>query len=244
MLTKNEIKYIRLLQDKKHRDAEMRFVAEGGKWLQELLKWKPDWLEKVYATENWLSGFEMAIDDKKIHITTDFELKKISGLATPSQVIAIINKPAEEPLIFVKNTWNIVLDGIQDPGNLGSIIRIADWFGLQAVWCSPDCADAFNPKVVQATMGSLCRVKVIYQPLEKMLEATTLPIFISDMEGKPVGEIGQKAGVLVIGSEGQGVRAGVRKKATGIITIPRIGHAESLNAAIATGIMVATLTTQ
>ena len=169
-------------------------------------------------------------------------MEKISGLAHPAQVIALVHKPKQAPSTFSPDHWNIVLDGIQDPGNLGSIIRIADWFGLPSIWCSPDCADAFNPKVVQSTMGSLCRVNVYYGKLEDLLRATTLPVMISGMEGTSLFEVKEKAGVLLIGSEGHGVRESIRIKATHRVTIPKIGHAESLNAAVATGIMIANLT--
>jgi|688.fasta_scaffold50502_5 TrmH family RNA methyltransferase len=244
MLTKNEIKYIRLLQDKKHRDAEQKFVAEGTKWIEELLKWQPLWLEKLYTTQGWLSDNGMHIAPKHVQLVESFELEKISGLMHPSPAIAVAYKPKNEPVPFSPDQWNIVLDGIQDPGNLGSIIRIADWFGLKAIWCSHDCADAFNPKVVQSTMGSLCRVKVVYDDVAKTLDQTSIPIYLSGMEGKSLFDIHEKTGILVVGSEGKGVRKEIASKVRHHITIPRIGHAESLNAAVATGIMVAKLTAE
>jgi TrmH family RNA methyltransferase len=160
MLTKNEIKYIRLLQDKKHRDQEQRFVVEGTKWMEELLQWQPGWLENLYTTSSWMELHGKNIPSEKARIIQDFELEKISGLSHPAPVLAVCKKPAPSVQLFATGKWNLVLDGIQDPGNLGSIIRLADWFGQETVWCSTDCADAFNPKVVQATMGSLCRVHV------------------------------------------------------------------------------------
>ncbi|HSK13687.1 MAG TPA: RNA methyltransferase [Phnomibacter sp.] len=244
MLTKNEIKYIQLLQDKKHRDAEGRFVAEGTKWVKELLQWQPAWIDKVYATRQWFEQDGESIAPAKKVEVKDHELEKISGLSTPSRVVAVVHRPATGQLSFLPGKWNLVLDGIQDPGNMGSIIRIADWFGLPAIWCSPDCADAYNPKVVQATMGSLCRVQVLRCDIDELLaEAGPLPVFVSGMEGVSISEVKVHEGVIVIGSEGKGVRASVLEKA-GIhrITIPRIGHAESLNAAVATGIMIAGLT--
>jgi RNA methyltransferase, TrmH family len=242
MLTKNEIKTIRLLQDKKHRDAEQRFVAEGTKWVEELLKWQPGWLEKLYTTQSWLAVHGKNINPDLVQLVEPFELEKISGLAHPAPVVAVVHKPNPATSSFSTHHWNIVLDGVQDPGNLGSIIRIADWFGLPAIWCSTDCADAFNPKVVQATMGSLCRTKVHYENLENLLGAATLPVFISGMEGSSLFDVKEKAGILLIGSEGHGVRDSLKAKAAYQLTIPRIGHAESLNAAVATGIMIANLT--
>ncbi len=242
MLTKNEIKYIRLLQDKKHRDEEQRFVAEGTKWTEELVRWQPGWLETLYTTEDWMKEHGKSIPAGKAKIIPGFDLEKISGLSHPAPVVAVCKKPARSVQPFASGAWNLALDGIQDPGNLGSIIRLADWFGLGAVWCSLDCADAFNPKVVQATMGSLCRVNVLYGNLEEWLSEASLPVFVTGMEGRNVFEMKTHEGILVIGSEGKGVRPVVSEKATHTLTIPRIGHAESLNAAVAAGIMVANLT--
>jgi RNA methyltransferase, TrmH family len=179
---------------------------------------------------------------EKIQFVADFEMEKISALSHPAPVVAVVHKPEKLAFPFSSHGWNLVLDGLQDPGNLGSIIRIADWFGLPAIWCSPDCADAFNPKVVQATMGSLCRVKVLYEDIEALLANAKLPVLVADMEGTPFNEVHEKAGVLIIGSEGHGVREMVKKKVSGQITIPRIGGAESLNAAVAAGILVSRLT--
>ncbi len=242
MLTKNEIKYIRLLQDKKHREEVQRFVAEGNKWVEELMKWQPGWLETLYATEDWVILHGKNIPEEKLKVIPEYDLEKISGLCHPAPVVAVCRKPLYPVQHFIKDKWNLALDGIQDPGNLGSILRLADWFGLDAVWCSPDCADAFNPKVVQATMGSLCRVKVFYGDLGDLLSQAIIPVFVSGMDGRNVFETKTHEGILVIGSEGKGVRPDIFQKATHTLTIPRIGHAESLNAAMAAGIMVAHLT--
>lgn len=242
MLTKNEIKYIRLLQDKKHRDQEQRFIAEGTKWIEELIAWQPDWLGMLYTTDEWMMGNGAKIPPEKVRIVPAFDLEKISNLAHPAPVVAVCKKPVVPDLPFDAGKWNLVLDGIQDPGNLGSIIRIADWFGLKSVWCSEDCADAFNPKVVQATMGSICRVNVMYGNPEAWLSKTNLPVYVSGMKGRSVFEMKTHEGILVIGSEGKGVRSHVAEKATHTLTIPRIGQAESLNAAVATGIMISKLT--
>ncbi|MCU0387218.1 MAG: RNA methyltransferase [Chitinophagaceae bacterium] len=242
MLTKGEIKYIQSLQDKKHRDAAQRFVVEGAKWLEELIQWQPDWIEKILATKKWKEEHKRAADSFVVESIEDYEMEKISFLSQPSPVLAIARKPVHENPVFDHNRWNLVLDGIQDPGNLGTIIRIADWFGLPAIFCSSDTADAYNPKVVQATMGSLCRVKIIYGNLEKILSETDIPVFISAMQGNNIFDTNAQSGILVIGSEGKGVRPEVAAKASRKITIPRIGRAESLNAAVATGIMLARLT--
>ena len=242
MLTRGEIKYIQSLQDKKHRDAERRFVAEGTKWIDELIKWQPGWIEKIYASETWAKEHNGHILSEKLEVVKDFEMEKISALSHPAPALALVKKPIYTHQAFDEDHWNLVLDGIQDPGNMGTIIRIADWFGLKAIWCSSDTVDAFNPKVVQSAMGSLCRVKVFYADLEDLLSVTDLPICITGMEGRNVFETKAHSGILVIGNEGKGVRPGVTSKASHTLSIPRIGHAESLNAAVATGIMIARLT--
>ncbi len=242
MLTKSEIKHIQSLQDKKHRDAAGRFIAEGTKWMEELIAWQPGWIEKVYALPSWAREHGHRLKAGQVQPAQDFELKKISALATPGPVVAVVRKPIYELRPFHEDQWNLVLDGIQDPGNLGSIIRIADWFGLTAIWCSSDTVEAFNPKVVQSSMGSLCRVQIYYTSLESMLASTSMPICVTDMAGSNIFETRAHKGVVVIGSEGKGVRPEIAALASHILAIPRIGHAESLNAAVATGIIVAKLT--
>jgi len=241
MLSKNEIKYIRSLQVKKHRDTEGKFIAEGHKWVEELLKSNSEWVERVYATPQWEQPADKQIASNMVQPIESFEMEKITALSNPTTVLAVVRIPNNKPAIADTNKWNLLLDGIQDPGNLGSIIRIADWFGMQAIWCSEDCADAYNPKVVQATMGSLCRVQVNYTHLVSIIETTDLPAYATAMEGKNIMSMMPSAGLLIIGSEGKGVRPELIDKATQKITIPRIGEAESLNVAVATGIIVSRL---
>lgn len=242
MLTKNEIKYIRLLKDKKHRDQEKRFVVEGAKSVAEFLGTVPNQTDSVYATSDWFQKNKDNVGRYKVCEVSNAEMERISFLSQPSNVLAIICKPEYEVEKLNNSDWNLILDGIQDPGNFGSIIRICDWFGLTSIWCSPDCADAFNPKVVQATMGSLARVKVHYTPLNQLLKTTYLPIYASAMEGENLFNHPKQKGCLLIGNEGKGISEPLMKMATHKITIPRIGKAESLNAAIATGILLASLT--
>ncbi len=241
MLSKNEIKYIRSLQVKKHRETEGKFIAEGAKWIEELLHTQPGWIENIYATDKWVKpAGKQPIAEAALRIEA-YEMEKISALTHPGAVLALVRIPDTPQIAFDENSWNLVLDGIQDPGNFGSIVRIADWFGLKTLWCSKDCVDAYNTKVVQATMGSLCRINVIYTDLEKLPVQTPLPWYATAMHGKNVfGKMPEK-GVLVIGNEGQGVRPELMAKATEKLTIPRIGKAESLNAAVATGILLSHL---
>jgi TrmH family RNA methyltransferase len=245
MLTKNEIKHIRLLEDKKHRTEQGLFVAEGQKWVEELLINRPDWLHKIYACRQWIDAHRHTCPTHLLEEVTPFEMKKISMLQTPTQVLALAHLPQSAQSGFAPNSWNLVLDGIQDPGNLGSIIRTADWFGLTQIWCSTDTADAWQPKVVQASMGSLCRVAIHYTPdLKVLLTRTPQPVYPTAMAGVSIFSQSLPPGIIIIGNEGKGVRPHLAALATYPITIPRLGHAESLNAAVATGIILSRLLMQ
>jgi len=164
---------------------------------------------------------------------------KISSLSTPQDVIAQINIP-EWPCLDqkeLKGRFSLVLDGIQDPGNMGTIIRVADWFGISDIICSEDTVDVYNPKVVQASMGSLARIKVYYADLGKFLSSVKLPVFGALLDGDNIydTDFGNE-GLMLMGNEGNGIRPGIQKLITKAITIPRIGKAESLNVAIATAL--------
>ena len=237
MVSKNEVKYIQSLYQKKNRVEERLFVAEGPKLVEELLR--SDYrVRNVYATEEWCNA------NSTVNATavTPAELERISGLQTPNQVLAIGEQrvPGGEPKL--KEHFSLVLDGIQDPGNLGTIIRIADWFGIYQIIASPDTAEFYNPKVVQATMGSFLRVQIWYQPLEAFLPVAGVPVFGALLNGTnvlqhaPVTE-----GLLVIGNESKGIRDPLLPFVSHAVTIPRIGAAESLNAAVATGIILSHL---
>ena len=172
----------------------------------------------------------------------DFELGKISALSTPNQVLGIFKK-IQQGSVNVAGQISLALDTIQDPGNLGTIIRIADWFGVINIICSENCVDIYNPKVVQSTMGSLGRVEVVYTNLFEFLNRNnSIPIYAAALNGKSVGELKElKEGILLIGNESKGISAEVMQMATEKITIPKYGMAESLNAAVATGIILSHL---
>jgi TrmH family RNA methyltransferase len=242
MLSKNEINYIRLLKDKKQRDAENSYVVEGIRALKEYLFACPNQIHKIYATPE--GKFDASLIPKIIPLTqvTEMEMEKISFLKQPTPFLAVVKKSVLPPHKIHTGGWNLCLDTIQDPGNLGTIIRIADWFGLSQIWCSEDCADAYNPKVVQSAMGSLARVSVAYTSLQKLLSGTPMPVYAAAMSGENVFEINVKYGTLIIGNEGNGIRDEIMKLASHKVTIPRIGGAESLNAAVATGILLSHLT--
>jgi TrmH family RNA methyltransferase len=173
------------------------------------------------------------------------ELEKISSLKTPQEVLALIKTPNWPALQHdqLKGKFSLVLDGIQDPGNMGTIIRIADWFGINNIICSDDTVDAYNPKVVQACMGSLARVKVHYIPLVDFLTKIKLPVFGALLDGENIYDTDfGKEGLVIMGNEGNGLRPEIAKLVSKAITIPRIGKAESLNVAIATALFCSEIT--
>jgi TrmH family RNA methyltransferase len=176
-----------------------------------------------------------------VETITEDELQKISQLQTANQVLAVLKQlTVEKPV--VENEWALYLDTIQDPGNFGTIIRIADWFGIKHIICSKGCTDLYNPKVVQSTMASIARVKVWYDEEESWLTQQWLPVLAATLGGQSIYEHEKiSAGILLIGNESKGIRPEYIQQATHRITIPRIGEAESLNAAVATGIILSHL---
>ncbi|MBE7169708.1 MAG: RNA methyltransferase [Williamsia sp.] len=244
MLSKQQVKYIQSLSQKKFRTSEGLFIAEGPKIVAELLSSPHIEPVALYGTESWWQEAQpnKLSPDKQVEISLQ-ELEKISVQPTPHGVLGIFRQPRfSEPVQF-SGKWTLVLDGIQDPGNLGTIMRTADWFGIDTVVASPDSADVFNPKVVQSTMGSIARVQVLYKDLHSFLEQhADKPVYASTLQGKPLIQ-GEKSdpGFLVVGNESKGIRPNLLVLAKQQLTIPRIGQAESLNAAVATGIFLSQL---
>ncbi|CAH0259016.1 23S rRNA (guanosine-2'-O-)-methyltransferase RlmB [Pedobacter sp. Bi36] len=172
------------------------------------------------------------------------ELDKISTLQTPQGFLALIHIPKNRELALtaLKNQFTLVLDGVQDPGNMGTIIRTADWFGFKNIICSVDCVEVFNPKTVQATMGSLARVNIYEADLPALLEKNTIPVFGALLDGESIYKTQWGAeGLVILGNEGKGISAEVIKKINKPVTIPRIGEAESLNVAVSAAIFCAEL---
>ena len=240
MLVKSQVKYIQSLGHKKFRDAEGVFVAEGPKLVQELLQSSNTALVTVYATPDWLIGNESSLKEKSSIIETNFhELERISFLTSPAQVLAVFQKPVF-PVSEKPGGITLVLDNVQDPGNLGTIIRTADWFGVKRMVCSPDTADLFNPKVVQSTMGSIARVETSYQDLVQYMDAhPAIPSFAAVLNGEDLDR--QKRiseGMILIGNESRGLQQDLIRRASHRIRIPGSGSAESLNVAVATGIIL------
>jgi TrmH family RNA methyltransferase len=235
MVTKNQIKLISSLQQKKVRQANQLFVAEGVKVIQELLAAQFE-LELIFET---VPLFAEISAEKKALISTD-ELKKMSALTVPNNCLAVFKIPTA--LNFKEKGLIVALDSIRDPGNLGTILRICDWFGVQQVICSPDTVDIYNPKVIQATMGSIARVNCIYLDLLPILVKTTLPVFGTFMDGENIYKMNlPKEGIIVMGNEANGISETLKNVIKNKIAIPRFGalqKTESLNVATATALIV------
>lgn len=239
MLSKAKIKLVQSLKDKKYRQIHGLFVAEGNKTVDELLHSKIQ-VKTLFAISSWLQvhGTEIQEQTEVIEVTPE-ELKKIAFTQTPQDVLAIAIIPSPDQSITFDKNLILVLDTIQDPGNLGTIIRLADWYDIGQVICSPGCADPFNPKVVQASMGSLARVKITTVKLTDLFSRhPDVPVYGAYMEGESVYHTVFKSGFLLIGNEGSGISNELQPYITHRVTIPRPGQAESLNAAIATGIIL------
>ena len=240
MLVKSKAKYIQSLGQKKFRQQEGVFIAEGPKLVNELLTEHSGSVLEVFAVKNWIEANGRLATNCDLTEITEGELEKISQLTTPNQVLAIIKQSTPIKPVAEKDKFILALDGIQDPGNLGTIVRIADWFGVSHIVCSEDSADRYNPKVIQSTMGSIGRVNVFYTSLSEWLfEQKDARIYAAVLEGQDITKMQQPAGgVIVIGNESKGISEAVRQFCNASITIPQKGKAESLNAAVATGIIL------
>ncbi len=245
MLGKTQIKYIQSLRQKKYRHANGLYVIEGEKIVNEYIA--PGYsLSNIYAVEEWLDENLALLRKKNLPFTkiSERELKQISSLATPNKVVALARLPGlttpEELSILLTKGLHLALETIQDPGNLGTIIRTADWFGVDSIICSDDCVDAYNPKVVQSAMGSLARVKIIYATdLTNLKGLSNLPVYAATLDGENIFEEKlPKNAIILIGNESKGLSESLIRTATKQISIPRFGKAESLNAAVAGAIIL------
>jgi TrmH family RNA methyltransferase len=243
MLVKSQVKYIQSLSQKKQRDKEGVFVAEGPKIINELLQADNIKPQQIFAVREWIELQANAIDSGIVEVSQS-ELERISILQTPNQVTGIFKKPQFPAGIRLKNKISLMLDTIQDPGNMGTILRCADWFGIELIICSADCADIFNPKVVQATMGSISRVQVCYEDLPAFLKQhADIPVYAATLDGNDINQHSSiKEGIILIGNEAKGISESLLSASMHRITIPKRGKAESLNAAVATGIILSRLT--
>lgn len=245
MLGKQKIKYIQSLGQKKFRHQEGLFIAEGPKLVEELLEADPASVKEVYAVKEWMDDNQKLLAGVDTVEISEVELEKISQLTTPNKVVAIVKQYDTGKSITVKDRFTLVLDGIRDPGNLGTIIRIADWFGIEQIVCSGDSTEVYNPKVVQSTMGSIARVKVYYADLKEWLTSQKdVQIYAASLEGQDVTTVKKnKEGIIIIGNESKGISEEIMNLSNVKITIPRKGRAESLNAAVATGIILSHIIT-
>ena len=238
MISKNQIKFIKQLELKKYRQREGLFVAEGPKVVGDLMtRYRPT---AIYATDDYTPP--CAAEVQRI---SDDELRKVSFLQHPQQVVALFPLPSHQMLPSSVSTTELTLalDGVQDPGNLGTIIRIADWFGINRIVCSEETADAWNPKVVQATMGSIARVDISYTDLSAWIDQQPegTPVYGTLLDGDDIyAQELSEGGVIIMGNEGKGLTEKVRRRVTRRLLIPsyrKDDTAESLNVAIATAIV-------
>lgn len=235
MVSKNQIKLISGLHQKKQRFANQLFFAEGVKVIQELLQSNFE-LEHLYTT---LNDFE-TVQSSKRTLINEQELKKISALATPNTCLAVFKIPTEKKII--NSGLILALDDIRDPGNLGTILRLCDWFGIKQIICSKETVDIYNPKVVQATMGSITRVNVNYVDLKTFISQAKMSVFGTFMDGENIYQSNlPKEGIIIMGNEANGISAEIEEMVTSRLTIPRFGElqkTESLNVATATAIIL------
>jgi len=234
-VSKNQIKFVNGLKIKKNRYKEQCFVAEGIKTVNELLKSNLG-LKYLFCTDDVLSSYSHV----NYNVVTENEIKKISSLKTPNKVLAVFNMPKINEI--KADGLKIVLDDVNDPGNLGTIIRLCDWFGVKDLLCSKNTVDCYNSKVVQSTMGSLSRVDIHYIDVDKYISETNLPVFVTDMEGENIYNSNLPSDALVVmGNEANGVSADIKKMVNNKLSIPRFGvvqATESLNVATATSIIL------
>lgn len=252
MLVKSKVKYIQSLGQKKFRQQEGLFIAEGPKLVNDLLILKNSGIIEIFALKEWIESNKQLIIKHEVFTISSIELEKISQLTTPNQVLAVVKQFNGNKDFDIKNKITLALDNIQDPGNMGTIIRIADWFGVDQIVCNIQSADIYNPKVIQSTMGSIARVKILYTDLGVWLnQQKGISIYAAMLDGENVTSMKKiKNGIIIIGNESKGISKDVLELVTKKITIPQRAHltdsigqgnAESLNAAVATGILLSHL---
>jgi TrmH family RNA methyltransferase len=243
MISKNQIKHIQSLHSKKNREEEALFIIEGIKLVTEFIDQQKYAVKEVFATAEYISNHQSILEKNQINFSEISleELKKISLQTTPNQVLAIV-KECQQTIntnTLISST-TLYLDDIRDPGNLGTIIRIADWFGIHQVICSPNCTELYNPKTLQASMGAVLRVNVVTQNFEELFpKLKNVPIYGALLEGKNIYTSELKDGLIIIGNEANGISNEVLKHITHPITIPAANNngSESLNAANACAII-------
>lgn len=253
MISKAKLKLIHSLENKKGRRENGLFVAEGPKVVGDLLSRFP--VKLVVAVDEWIKNNSDHLRDAEIVEVSDEELRKASLLQHPQEVLALFELPADKaevsdvlPMLPAEDeeSLSLALDGVQDPGNLGTIIRVADWFGIENIFCSTNTADAYSPKVIQATMGSIARVHLYYTDLEQLLQSlpTDYPVYGTLLDGEDIySQKLTRGGLIVMGNEGNGISPAIRPLINHRLLIPNYPKgrptADSLNVAIATAITCA-----
>lgn len=246
MLSKAQISLITSLQNKKFRLQHQVFIVEGIKSVLEFVN-STYKVQKIYATAQARTKLDKIPDNIKLEEVSEQEFHKISSLKNPQGALALVELPASNDFQMesLQGRHTLLLDDLQDPGNLGTIIRTAEWFGITQIICSIGTVDAYNPKVVQATMGSLSRVQIHHVDIEDFIDKNTLPTFGALLDGNSIYETDfGNEGLIIMGNEGNGIRPNLISKIDKAVTIPRIGTAESLNVAVATTIFCSELSRQ
>ncbi len=234
MVVKSQIKLIKSLQQKKYRNEHGLFVVEGKKAILELLTSTIE-VFKIYSIQDEV----LDCDSNLVEIVSRNELKQMSSLKNPNTILGIFYIPTSDKVD--ENGWVLALDDVQDPGNMGTIIRLCDWFGIKHLICSLGTVDCYNPKVLQATMGSISRVNIVYSNLSDFLNSVNLPVYGTFMEGDHLNSVSfPSAGVIIMGNEGKGISEDIKLHCSGMVTIPQFGGdtTESLNVATATAIVL------
>lgn len=244
MITNAQIKFIKSLAQAKNREQHKLYVAEGEKLAIEWLQSSAN-VQMIIATSVWISKNQTIISkhsSAQVFEVDEQTLARMSQLQTPNHVLLVVEYSSK--MVIPKETgWIIALDTIQDPGNMGTILRIADWFGINTIICSPQCVDIYNHKVIQSGMGAHLRVAVEYKELDTFFKTNQLPVYAALLNGDNLFQVKSKqTGIILIGNESKGIAPELLPFASHPITIPRIGGAESLNAGVATGIIAAYLT--
>jgi len=240
MITKNQIKYINSLQQKKFRSEHQSFIVEGAKSVLELLKSDFE-LELLFVTQEFFNNYEEVLQKLPIQVelVNQLELEKAGSYSSNNAALAVAKTKGNDKLLVGENEYALILDDIRDPGNLGTIIRVGDWYGIHKIICSHSTVDFYNPKVIAATMGSFTRTNLYYTDLEEFIQQQSTPIYGTLLNGNNIHQTKfAKSGYIVIGNEANGISEGVEKLVTDKITIPSFGGAESLNAGIATAVVL------
>lgn len=238
MVTNLQIKFIKSLHLKKNRYEHRQYLCEGEKILEELIQNTPEYIDKIYATEEWISA------NKQLQLVPTIvsakDMERMSGLSTPTTVLAVVNFPPSSSLTKLEQPIYLYLDKISDPGNLGTILRTADWFGFKQVFLSPSCVDIYSPKVIQAAMGSHFRIRTDIVAFDSLLQKLKFKtVMATAMQGVSIHSVTDMSdSLIVMGSESHGVSENIMKQANIKVTIPAYGGAESLNVSVATGIIL------